>query len=90
MRLMRTEMIPAHLRPGLLLWIEHGIVPGSFLQAVLANDLLNAVDHADEESMAGLRSLVQWLWNYAPAGCHGLARNAAWSTWKGTPIEVAP
>lgn len=65
------ELVPEHLRSGLQLYIERGLPPGHFLTAVLENDLMEAMGRADEISRAGLFTLCQFLYCYAPRGCHG-------------------
>lgn len=74
-----NELVPAHLRGGLALYVEHGVMPGDFLCAVLDNRLFEAVARADEQSLAGLRGITQWLWNYAPSACFGSKeKRVAW------------
>lgn len=52
-------------------YVSHGILPGSFLQAVLANDLLDAIGRADDWSLAHLKDIAQHVYNRLPADCHG-------------------
>jgi hypothetical protein len=66
--------IPEHLREGFNNWLCHGIEPGSFLRAVLTNDLVGAVVRADEVSLANLRPIVQFLLDQAPEGSFGSPR----------------
>lgn len=61
-----TVAVPRHLRDGLVRYIVDGIRPGSFLCAVLANDLLSAVSLGDPESLAGLKPLMLFIVNEAP------------------------
>lgn len=63
--------IPEHLREGLDRWLRHGIEPGSFLRAVLANDLYSAVTRADPVSLAALKPIIQFLYDQAPEGSFG-------------------
>lgn len=63
--------LPPHLRDGMERWIEQGITPGSFLRAVLRNDLKEAVLRADEVSFASLSLIIRWLIIYAPEGSYG-------------------
>lgn len=63
--------LPAGLREGMRLWIEQGLLPGHFLQAVLRNDLADAIVRADEENLKRLPEIVRWLHNEAPTRCHG-------------------
>ena len=72
--------IPPHMRDGFKLWIEHGISPGSFGRAVIDNDLLNVVAHADHINKSNIPTIVSWFYNYAPRNCWG-SRNAA-SEWE--------
>lgn len=65
------KMVPEHLRDGIQAYIETGRPVGQFLQAVLRNDLKAAVSHADDSSLAGMRGIIQFLYNYAPAECWG-------------------
>ena len=73
--------VPEHLRPGLVRYFSDGILPGSFLQAVLVNDLMQAARRADPESGAGLVPLVDFLVTHAPSTAWG-SREAvlAWTT----------
>ena len=47
------------------------ILPGSFLRAVLANDLFDAVARADPESLALIGDVVRYIHWELPSGCHG-------------------
>lgn len=67
------EMCAPKLRGGLIRWVESGVYPGSFLRAVLANDLHEAVVHADRDSLAGIRSLVLFVYNELPSQAWGSA-----------------
>ena len=73
--------VPDSLMPGIKLWVEEGVKPGSFLQAVISNDLARAVQQADWESLPALKPLVDFIHNYLPASCHG---PKALETWRGT------
>lgn len=63
--------IPCHLRGPLQAHIERGAPVGSFLDAVLINDLKAAVFSADPITLRHLPTIVRWLWNFAPLQCHG-------------------
>jgi len=69
--LLRTSNVPVHLHDGLVGYLVHGCPPGSFLTAVLMNDLVGAIAHADDVSAAHLQPLVRWLYRYAPANAWG-------------------
>jgi len=56
-------------------YIEHGIPPGSFMEAVLSNDLKQTCERADFFNRYLLFEYVQWLYNYAPQNCFGSCEN---------------
>ena len=68
---LRRTTIPVRMHNGLLLYIEHGIRPGHFLTAVLANDLRGAVERADDDNITLLPIYIRWLYNHAPGPCWG-------------------
>lgn len=63
--------IPDHLQSGLVNHIIKGIPVGSFLTACLDNNLLGAVSHGDDDSIAALKSIMQLLYNYTRGPCWG-------------------
>lgn len=64
--LARAEMIHA------LREYAYSRVPlGDFLQAVLAGDLYDAVNRADDDNLANLPALAAFVWNELPRGCWG-------------------
>ena len=63
--------VPSHLIGGLVRYIVQGILPGETLQAVLANDLMDAMGRADEQTAAGMKAVCLFLFNHAPNGCFG-------------------
>lgn len=65
--------VPAHLHRGLALYLVHHLKTGSFLRAVLSNDLRDAVRRADEASREGLYRLVAFLEHHSPSDCWGSA-----------------
>ena len=68
--------IPDRMMEGLKRWIDHGIKPGSFMLAVLTNDLRGAIERADDEN----------LYNEAPGGCWGSVEKVAdWAKKKAQP-----
>lgn len=60
-----------HLRRGLVLYVEQGVMPGQFLSAVLCNDLTKAVASADAVCRARLVDVVEWVWRNLPGNCWG-------------------
>lgn len=64
-------MLPEHMRDGMQRYIEHGIPPGSFLAAVLSNDLRGAYERADYINQLVIGDYLRYLYSYAPQGCWG-------------------
>lgn len=64
-------LLPPHLRDGVERWVEQGITPGSFLRAVIRNDLYQAVLRADEVSLEALPNIMRWFIAHAPEGSYG-------------------
>lgn len=71
MREPNYEMLPEHMRDGMRLWVERGIEPGSFLEAVLCNDLKGACGRADHINRHHLFDYVEFIYNEVPADCQG-------------------
>ena len=65
------SVIPDRMREALTRYVIDKIQPGSFLTAVICNDLRDAVNHADEENLGLLKLYLRWFYNVAPAGCSG-------------------
>lgn len=73
------DLIPEHMRGGVERWIEYGIAPGSFLIAVIENNLSMAVAKADEINLDRLPDYVRFFHWDAPSGCWGSPEKArAW------------
>ncbi len=76
---------PAHLRESLDLYAAKGVPVGSFLEAVLANDLMDACGRADMTNGWLVSAVASYVYNHLPHDCHGsreiyegwLARHAA-------------
>ena len=67
--------LPEHMRDAARLYIEKGIPPGSFLQAVICNDLFGAFRRADDINQAAMLAWVRFFYNEAPSGCWGSAEH---------------
>jgi len=52
-------------------YVQYGVPCGSFLTAVLCNDLREALGCADPENREQLFAIVCILWNDVPAACWG-------------------
>lgn len=78
-RLLERSTVPSQLHDGLVLYLTAHIPPGSFLTAVLSNDLIRAVNRADEDCQRELAALVRWLYRNAPHVAWGSDNNV--ETW---------
>ncbi len=67
----RHYAIPERMAGGIMRWIQHGIMPGDFLAAVLRNDLRGACERADDENLANLPAFIGYFYNEGPASCWG-------------------
>ena len=67
------ENIPLHTQAELKRWVENGYYPGSFLSAVLCNDLFGAINRADYENLKMIPAIVQFIYNRVPSECWGNA-----------------
>jgi hypothetical protein len=62
----RHDMLDAIRR-----YIDDRIPPGSFLTAVICNDLREAVGRADDDNLAHLPAFIGYFYNEAPSRCWG-------------------
>ena len=67
----RGMTIPVHMVEALERYIQKRIKPGSFLTAVLSNDLFGACGRADSDNAQILPAYAAYLYNEAPAACWG-------------------
>ncbi len=75
----RTDIVENAFYPGVPGWIFHelkayvlgGQQTGSFLEAVISNDLKDSIAHADDAGVAALKPLVRMLYNDCPGQCWG-------------------
>jgi len=67
--------IPSHTQGALERYLDHGLPPGGFLSAVIANDLMGAVARADIQNMTAIPEIAKFLFNEAPAGSWGSDEN---------------
>jgi hypothetical protein len=68
---MATLLVPEHLHAALRRYLEQHIMTGSFLEAVLTNDLEGACLRGDAISLSRLASIVEYLHNCAPREAWG-------------------
>ena len=65
------DVIPFSTAASLDRYVNHGIRPGSFLLAVLHNNLVGACINADPQNAAALRYIVMFMYHEAPSSCWG-------------------
>lgn len=63
--------IPEHMVGAVRRYLEDHKSPGSFLEAVISNDLSEAVGAADIENLENLPAYVMFFYNEAPGNCWG-------------------
>jgi hypothetical protein len=63
--------IPERMRGGIERYINHGIKPGSFLCAVIENNLSEAHKYADEENLQNIPAYIHYFYNECPMTCWG-------------------
>jgi hypothetical protein len=66
-----TKKIPAPILHALQRYAATGAGTGHFVDAVLRNDLFDAVAHADAESLAALREIIWYVYNQLDGRCWG-------------------
>lgn len=64
-------LLPPHMVDPVRRYIEQGLHPGGFTEAVICNDLAGAFSRADSVNQDRLRNIVAFFWLYAPAECWG-------------------
>lgn len=63
--------LPEHIRGGVKRYVEEGVLPGSFLRAVICNQLKESFMLADETNIARMFDIVGFFYNEVPSGCWG-------------------
>ena len=63
--------IPDSTLNTLDMYVHHRTRTGGFLQSVLENDLMGAVEKADKYNRLALADIVQYIFNEMPMGCWG-------------------
>lgn len=65
------DAIPALTVETIARWVFHAYAPGSFMTAVLENNLRLAVACADLENRSALYEIVSLISHHTPVGCWG-------------------
>lgn len=75
------DLLPDHMRKSFQRYVEEGCPPGkrSFMEAALANKLVDAFARADDTNLARMGDIAAWLYNECPSPAWGSMENiAAW------------
>lgn len=67
----KTFYIPEHMMESIRRYVDHGIKPGSFLEAVICNNLYKAIAHADSVNIHQLPAYAAYFYNETPFFCWG-------------------
>jgi len=65
------DLLPEHIRGGMQRYIENGIPPGDFLQAVICNKLKESFECADDTNISRMFDIVRFMYNEVPSICWG-------------------
>jgi hypothetical protein len=68
---MNSFGLPEYMQEGVVRYIFDYIMPGNFLEALLANDLSRSVSCADMENSSKLKDWVCFIYNTLPSNCWG-------------------
>ena len=69
--LMHERWVSEIVKDSLKRYVEDGCPTGHFLEAVLSNNLTEAIGRADDENLATLPAIVSYCYNKIPADCWG-------------------
>ncbi len=69
------QYVPTHMHEGFERWILEGKMGGSFMNALLSNDLIGTFAMADSINIKCIDAYTRWLYNDTPAGCFGSPEN---------------
>jgi hypothetical protein len=53
------------------LYVQKGIPGGSFIHAVMSNNLMEAIGQADSENLRDIHSICQYVYCHCPHECWG-------------------
>lgn len=65
------KLIPPVTRESIVAYALNGQEVGGFLQAVLANDFMDAIARADHDNIKGIEAIRQFIYQDTPGLCHG-------------------
>ena len=63
--------IPTHMIESISEYVQNGRPVGSFLEAIICNNLKEAVARADNHNLTIIPAYVKFFYNEAPSDCWG-------------------
>jgi len=69
------DLIPYHMHGAIERYVLKGIPPGSFLEALLSNNFMEAVGRADSDNLHALVGWAKFFYNHMPASSYGSPQN---------------
>jgi hypothetical protein len=66
-----TPYCPEIIKESLIRYVQDRVPTGDFLQAVLENDLMEALGRADPDNREHIFGICYYIYNYTPHICHG-------------------
>ncbi len=86
----REFRVRAQMMGAIHRYIEDKLYPGSFLQAIISNNLKEAVGCADDDNLRNIPAFVSYFYNEAPLSCRGSEEiMASWIKGKEKGKEVS-
>ena len=74
------DMLPEHCRDGMRRYIEHGVIPESFLQAMICNEFVETCVQADPNNLYELKGCAMFLyWEIPGLAWKSEERMKAWA-----------
>lgn len=71
--------IPERMMESISRYVKEGVRPGSFLTAVICNNLRGAISSADSENLENLPAFMTYFYNETPSECWGsIKKMDAW------------
>ena len=67
----RGTHIPDYMMPAVKRYVDHGEIPGHFLQSVICNDLRGTIMYADDENVKNIAAYVGYFHNEVPGNAWG-------------------
>lgn len=80
--------VDAHILQSIFRYAFFGVPVGDFLQAVIANNLREAMGRADHHNKRVMHEIVRVFYNYCPGDCWG--KPDAYKVWLEARKETGP